>query len=462
MRNSSSLSVGLLTCSFFLFLSINSRSQPLTLTKNPDLEKNFASNINTPVNCEAYPYLSDNGLRLYFTSDRGGGFGMLYYCSRSSVNENFDKPKPLSQSLIDGFYAATFTGDELTIYASKEGEIYTANRNSLNDEFKNPVIVNGLAEGRKFAPAISADGNELIVMLDISDKDMAVHYRKNAAGNFVEVNRLGSPGKTELDPGQFSKDVLTVHASKEIKNTEEKTKKAVFDRKIQQKIVRFTRSSLADNFKTIEEVPEELNFQMRNHQPTMNKDERIFVVVNSEEDSWGRNELRLVNLELVKEIPIEDFIVEVHVLDCSVNKVLESEPYEFVDSAIKVDTGFEVYPYIQITECRLSFEIITEDQLIYDTTTDLATTKSTIAPMIFSQVKVYPNPFTNNIIVILEKNDINSNFELFDISGRKIMTSKLSNSVNRIQLNKPGAGIYIYRLTNNKGKVFATGKLVRK
>jgi hypothetical protein len=42
------------------------------------------------------------------------------------------------------------------------------------------------------------------------------------------------------------------------------------------------------------------------------------------------------------------------------------------------------------------------------------------------------------------------------------MSGKLNNSVNRIQFNKPGGGIYIYQLTNSKGKVFATGKLLRK
>jgi hypothetical protein len=100
--------------------------------------------------------------------------------------------------------------------------------------------------------------------------------------------------------------------------------------------------------------------------------------------------------------------------------------------------------------CECIMEEISETDLVLE------------IPEIISQVKVYPNPFTDDIIVTLEKNGINSNFELFDIAGRKIMTSKLNNSVNRIQFNKPGAGIYIYRLTNSKGKVFATGKLVRK
>jgi len=451
MKNSSSLAVGLLT-SLFLFLSINSRSQSLTKII-PELEKGFALSINTPANCEAYPYLSDDGLRLYFTTDRKGGFGMLYFCSRASIQENFNEPKPLSKSLTDGFYAATFTADELTIYASKEGEVYTAKRKSLNDEFETPVMVKGLAEGRKFAPSISSDENELIVILDISQKDIGVHYRKNAAGKFVEVNRLVAPGKADLDPGQFSKDGLSFYTSYDVK-TDEKDQ----DRKVYQKIARFTRNSLADNFKTIEEVPDELNFQMRNHQPTMNKDETIFVVVNSETDSWGQNELRLVNLQ--KEI----VIVETALVCNCIEKVDESEAYQFADSTIKIeiDTVFEIPPPPPQVECRIDCEILSLEELILLDTTEIITSKPTIFSETISQVKVYPNPFVNNIVITLEKRDINSKFELFDVSGRKVMASNLNNSVNNIHFNKPGAGIYIYRLTNNKGKVFATGKLMKK
>ncbi|HEY5771303.1 MAG TPA: T9SS type A sorting domain-containing protein, partial [Chitinophagaceae bacterium] len=128
---------------------------------------------------------------------------------------------------------------------------------------------------------------------------------------------------------------------------------------------------------------------------------------------------------------------------------------------ILVDTVFCKFPTIQCGEQKI--EIVYEDEYILtDIITELASSVSTSIPEIISHVKIYPNPFTSNIIVTLEKNDINSNFELFDIAGRKIMTSKLNNSINKIQFNKPGGGIYMYRLTNSKGKVFATGKLVRK
>jgi hypothetical protein len=447
---------GLLTSIFFF--SGNSTAQSITKV-NSALEKSFASSINTPVNCDAYPYLSDDGLRLYFTSDRTGGFGRVYYCSRNSVNGSFDEPKPLSKNLVDGFYAATFTADELTIYASKDGEIYTAKRNSLNDEFKKPVIVNGLAEGSKFAPSISPDGSELIVFIDISEGDVGVHYRKNEAGNFIEVNRMKGLGETELDPGQFSKDGLSFYASCGLKNGTKK-QDVGSDRKVEQKIIRFIRKALTENFIIVEEVPAELNLEMRNHQPTMNKDETIFVVVSSETDSWGQNELRLVNLQ--KENSIEDSIVKVSndtAIICYIDTTV------IFDSIRHLYKYYEYYVFKDEIVCAMDtiFCAFGEDQMIMlDPVAELATGKPSAVTEFIPQAKVYPNPFTENIVVTLDKNDINSNFELFDIGGKKILTSRLSNVISRIQFNKPGAGIYVYRITNNIGNVVASGKLVRR
>ena len=87
---------------------------------------------------------------------------------------------------------------------------------------------------------------------------------------------------------------------------------------------------------------------------------------------------------------------------------------------------------------------------------------STITPEIISQVKIYPIPFSGKIVVTLAKNNANSNFELFDIAGKKILTSRLSNVINRIQFNKPAAGIYVYRFTNDIGNVVVSGKLVKR
>jgi hypothetical protein len=444
--------VSSLVCFFLLVLTTDIRSQELA-NKHSKLEKDFASFINLPDIGEAYPYLSADGLRLYFTSDREGSFGRIYFCSRKSVNENFDKPIAVGKNIVDGYFCSTLTADELTMYMAKEGEIYVSKRKSMNDEFSRPQMIEGLVSGFKFAPTISPDGNEMILVKDLSANNYQTFvYRKTGDHNFTQTGTLAHP-KGILGGGQFSKDGLDYYVAYE---TFDSIKGDVDNlESITMTLVKYTRKTLNSDFEKIEDLPSAVNATKRNHQPTVNGDGTIMVIVNTEKYDWRYNELRLVNLE--KEIVIEDSFVIV--CDCNYvdEVILESE------AKVKVDTFFEVYPYSQLTECRFDSEIITEDQfVINDSLIELATSKSTIPPEIASQVKVYPNPFTDNIVITLEKNDINSNFELFDIAGRKIMTSKLNNSVNRIQFNKPGAGIYIYRLTNSNGKVFATGKLVRK
>ena len=440
MKNSSLLITGLFSC--FLLLSNFILAQDPTEI-NKDLAAKFSSIVNKPDVCEGYPYLSADGLRLYFTTDREGGFGRLYFCSRNSIEGNFGAPKPLSKNLPDGHYAATLTGDELTIYTSYKGEIYTAKRRSLSDQFGKPIIVEGLEEGRKYAPSVSQDGNELIIIYDATPvddlNDVAIHYRKNASGNFIEFNRLHAPGNIDIDPGQFSKDGLSFYASYEAAKPADDE-----SRQYAQKIIRFTRNSLSDNFTTSEEVPG-LNAPMRNHQPTMNEDGSIFIVTNSAADSWEENDLRLINLDINIE-PIIDY----GTCDCEIK--IEEEVRQISDTAI-----------LFVEDCDYVMPVVIEEDII--STNDHIESISVaqeIVPESALTVKIYPNPFTNNLIITLTKENLNSTMHLYDISGRKVLTTKLNNVTNRIQFNQPGSGIYIYRLINKTGKLISSGKLVKK
>src|SRR6185369_17051813 len=68
--------------------------------------------INKTKVADSYPYITGDGLRLYFTSNREGGHGRFFISTRKSVNDPFVDPKVLSPNLTDGFYAGTLTADE--------------------------------------------------------------------------------------------------------------------------------------------------------------------------------------------------------------------------------------------------------------------------------------------------------------------------------------------------------------
>jgi len=462
MRNSSSLRSKLLICFVLLSFTTNIRSQVLQETRETRLERDFASLINRPGICEAYPYLSADGLRLYFTSDREGGFGRIYYCSRNSVGENFSEPLILSKNITDGYYCATFTADELTMYMAMQGEIYVSKRKGLASEFSKPEMVKGLVTGFKYAPAISPEGNELIMIRDsFQNNDVTYVYKKINEKEFVRTGSLSLPiGR--LTPGQFSKDGLIYYAAYEISNSK-KTGEIDQSPGIEQIMIKYTRKALGDKFEEIQELPAAANPAKRNHQPTVNGDGSIMIIVNTEKNEWKYNELRLIHFEIDEEIEIVDTLVQ----ECSELPMVEIKvdtiPGIFLDTTLLLESFWE---------CQ---KIIYEDVIIVADTIfchfggegscdgGIEVTNMQIEmPEFAPQVKVYPNPFINNLAITIANKDVNSNFELYDISGRRIMTTKLNNTINRIQFNKPGAGAYFYNIRALDGRVISTGKLLKK
>jgi hypothetical protein len=186
----------------------------------------------------------------------------------------------------------------------------------------------------------------------------------------------------------------------------------------------------------------ELNAQLRNHQPTMNEDGSMFIVTNSAADSWEENDLRLIN-----------FNKDVEVIACKGD-----------DEEIRIvpDTPLQISNYIKFDSCILIVPFIQKEDII---STDDNIESITVTPEVVLEslsVKIYPNPFTNNLIITLAKEQLNSTMDLYDVSGRKVLTTKLNNVTNRIQFNQPGSGIYIYKLIDKTGKLISSGKLVKR
>ncbi len=234
---------------------------------------------------EAYPFLSADGLRLYFTSNREGDHGRLFLSTRSSSDAAFGTPHVLSPNLPNPFYCGTLTADERTLYLAKDGDIYVSKRASITGEFSPPVEVKGLVDGWKFAPAISPDGNELVVTttLEGSTDEVNVLFRKDGMEQFQKVTVLVSPKGMNAGPAQFSKNGLTLYCSLE----EADSKK--------EKLFLYRRSSLNDLFLDMEEMPAELNIHSQCLQPTVNGDETqlAYVVSNG---GWDEDDIVLVNM----------------------------------------------------------------------------------------------------------------------------------------------------------------------
>ncbi|MEG1498586.1 MAG: PCMD domain-containing protein [Bacteroidales bacterium] len=78
------------------------------------------------------------------------------------------------------------------------------------------------------------------------------------------------------------------------------------------------------------------------------------------------------------------------------------------------------------------------------------------------KVSVYPNPATEYVNVILPNDIRESNMDIFDQSGRKVLSQILNQTTTRIELGNLSTGFYTYRIVSNAGENLASGKIIKK
>jgi hypothetical protein len=64
-----------------------------------------------------------------------------------------------------------------------------------------------------------------------------------------------------------------------------------------------------------------------------------------------------------------------------------------------------------------------------------------------NETEVYPNPFTNEISIITNKN---TKFKMFSISGNHLKSGKLNKGKNQINLAELNSGAYIFQVADQK------------
>jgi hypothetical protein len=62
-------------------------------------------------------------------------------------------------------------------------------------------------------------------------------------------------------------------------------------------------------------------------------------------------------------------------------------------------------------------------------------------------LKLYPNPSSGALII--EGCSKNSTFEMYDIVGKKVFSSKLNENVTQLDLNSFNNGTYLYKITKD-------------
>ena len=141
--------------------------------ESPDDVFKNAVNLGFEVNSEeldAKPHISADGLRLYFDSQRPGGYGSndLFMASREDASEPFDDVINLGPGINSEYVEAGVfvAADELTAYfhsdrpgTNGDRDLYQASRTSVNEPFGNVTSLGSDVNTslREMSPAVSSD-----------------------------------------------------------------------------------------------------------------------------------------------------------------------------------------------------------------------------------------------------------------------------------------------------------------
>ena len=168
-------------------------------------------NLGRPVNgphMDTLPFISADGLTLYFTSDRPGGQGHwdIWVATRASPSEAWAQPTnlgpPINTPEPEGFPSVSADGLELYFSrgADNHGAIYKVKRDSPQQPWpmpiKLPMNVNTATAG-DWGPLISFDGLSLYFVSDrpdgVGDIDIWVVERSEVGGLWTECPRPLAP-----------------------------------------------------------------------------------------------------------------------------------------------------------------------------------------------------------------------------------------------------------------------------
>jgi hypothetical protein len=204
-------------------LTITGLKEQIALATRPDpaAEWNLGQSLPAPVNDsgEGTPYVSLDGLRLYFYSERSGGAGSrdLYLATRANGSDDFAGVTPLSSlNTPDIDYLPWLSPDELTIYfcsgSAGSADILRATRSSINAAFDSALPVSELnSSSDEDGVTLTADGLEAILSSNrpgsAGKRDLFRATRASASDPFstpLPLDSLNS-ADNEIDPA-FSPD----------------------------------------------------------------------------------------------------------------------------------------------------------------------------------------------------------------------------------------------------------------
>jgi hypothetical protein len=168
------------------------------------------SELNDPNYTDAYPYLTDDGLRIYFTSNDGMG-NNLFFSSRPDLDTDFASKQLLDSTLFSNILSSWLTPDELEMYFTNYIGLFHVTRPTTTSPFGTVTEITLVGGNTAFisGPSLAPGGDELY--LYNGDGLLEFEYTNDTTYTFVSevLPPLGYGGGV----GQLSKDGLELYWS---------------------------------------------------------------------------------------------------------------------------------------------------------------------------------------------------------------------------------------------------------
>jgi len=157
--------------------------------------------INDPEMSDSYPWLSNDGLRIYFTKQKGSDI-TFFSAKRERLDEKFSKPRKLDFALpkISNNMSCFLSADELEIFALSGDKIYHATREDIFAKFTTPIEIGQSSDnGYMSGITMTQDNSELFVFNSVGFRNTQILRFVNTEAGKGEKPKVTAAENKSID-----------------------------------------------------------------------------------------------------------------------------------------------------------------------------------------------------------------------------------------------------------------------
>jgi len=157
--------------------------------------------VNDPSLSDSYPWLSQDGLRLYFSKQKGSNI-TFFMSSRTAADAKFGAPVKIdiTMEIPNNNMSCFLSNDEKEIFVLNGDKIYSATRTSLTGKFSTPVEIAASTDNNGFMNGITMtdDKAEMLVFNSVGFRNTQILKFENAAVNKQLIQKIVDNKTLEL------------------------------------------------------------------------------------------------------------------------------------------------------------------------------------------------------------------------------------------------------------------------